>query len=287
MARSKPRPKKRLVTASNREDARLSETDRILKHKSFSLSHAPTIDNSGIPSSFNLLIKTIKHLYRYRWRNFFFVLSYGIWWYLLTKNDINTTAGAVYGTVFGCIASLASIWLIRHREAGERATIRLAYYRGMVQLIPFFLVLVVLMLQLMPSYVGLIIYQTVEQTGVAVSTIETAFVITIWIFLSAVSMYWGVATLMSLYIATIPGTFPLDALRSGVKLVEGRRWFVLRRVLLGSLLTVAIYSGLTTLFSSLGWTFVLQQLAIVYPMVFLPVGHTYIYKLYNSLLKKP
>ena len=283
--RKKAKAKKQRPSTSKLETHKVQQTKATVEHKPFKLSKAVVLDTTGLPSSWTLLWSTIKDTYTYRWRTFFFILSYGLFWYGLTFSDTGSTTSALYGSVFGIIASLASIWMIRHREAGEEVTIRFAYYRGMVQLIPFFLVLAVLSLQLIPAGVGFFIFEISTTSGFVVTALEQSVPILIWVFGGILSLYWLTATLMALYVVTIPGTLPMDALAAGKKLVDGRRWFIQRRLLIGIAVVGGLYALLAYWFASAEWTNALEQLTIIFPMAVIPVTHTYLYKLYNSLIK--
>lgn len=274
------------LTTNKHETKRVEETERSVTHRSFKLSELPKIDNSGLPSSLALVWETIQDTYRYRWRTFFFILSYGIIWYGFVLTDPNSVASAIFGMIVGIIASLATIWMIRHREAGDKVTIRGAYYRGMVQLVPFILVSGVLALQLAPGYLGFAIFDTATRSGAVVTNLEYAVPLIVWIFLTCISLYWATAGIMSLYIATIPGTFPMHALYSGKKLVDGRRWFIFRRLLIGGILVSVAYLGIGYLLASQNLDDAVAQLAIVFPIVIIPVIHAYTFKIYNSLLSK-
>ncbi len=139
-------------------------------------------------------------------------------------------------------------------------------------------------LQLIPSYIGFYIFQTAVQSGAVVTIVEQAVPSILWAFLGMLSLYWITATLMSLYIVTIPNTLPLQALRSGWKLVDGRRWFIIRRLIIGIVALSTVYAGFAYWFTSQEWTEALRQLSILFPIISLPVVHTYLYKLYKSLL---
>ena len=276
----------RKPTVNKREAKNVDEVERSVTHSSFKLSALPKIDNSGLPSSFTLLWQTITDTYKYRWRTFFLVLSYGIIWYGFVLTDPNSVASGIFGINISIIASLASIWIIRHREAGDRVTIRGAYYKGMVQLVPFILVSMVLALQLTPGYIGFAVFDTATKSGAVVTALEYMVPLLIWLFSLSVSMYWATAGVMSLYIATIPGTLPMQALRAGKKLVDGRRWFIFRRFIIGGVFVTAMYLGIGYGLAQLKLDEVVAQLSTLFPIIIIPALHTYVFKIYSSLIEK-
>jgi len=286
MARTSKRPDKLKISVNRTEVSRVNKTPVNVNHKSFKLTDLPKIDNSGLPSSFSLFWQTLKDIYRYRWQTFFFIISYGFFWYGFVYADSSSAASGIFGMMVGIIASLAGIWIVRHREAGQKLKIRDGYYKGMVQLIPFFLIIILLTLQLAPSYVGFAVFDTALKSGAVVTVLEYSVPLIVWIFLTGVSLYWTTATLMSIYVATIPGVLPMEAIRSGKKMVDGRRWFVFRRLLIGGLFMVATYLSVGYLLSSQNWDGAVRQLSVIFPILVIPFLHTYMFKIYNSLLEK-
>ncbi|MBP7018025.1 hypothetical protein KBB17_00810 [Candidatus Saccharibacteria bacterium] len=278
--------KNRRIPTTKREKIHVDRTQRVVEHKPFKLSESVILDTTGIPSSFSLLISTIKDTYKYRWRTFFFILSYGLIWYVLTYADTSSAASALYGAIFGVIATMATVWMVRHRDSGERVTVRFAYYNGMVQLIPFILIILFAAIQLTPVFAGFALFQVATTSGAVVTRLEQSVPILIWAFGGILSLYWLTSTLMAVYIVTIPGTLPVEALRAAKRLVDGRRWFIQRRIILGIGFIVAIYFGFAYLFAKQDWSGAIKQLGILFPIISIPIVNTYFYKLYKSLLDK-
>lgn len=204
--------------------------------------------------------------------------------YLVSSAGQTETAEAnVYQSLLLLLVSLAIIWTLRQVQAGHAVRIRDAYYRGMYPLVPFILVLLVILLQIVPLLIGAWLYQTVVANGIAVSGIEHAFWVIIFALFATLSIYMICSSLFALYIATLPDMTPIKALRSARGLVLHRRWSVLRKLLFLLLFVVIVLA------------LVLVPVIIIYapaaPIVFytltvLAVGfiHTYLYGLYRELL---
>jgi hypothetical protein len=199
-------------------------------------------------------------------------------------NGSSQTAGA-YQLFLALITSLAVIWALRQLLANHTIRLRDAYYRGMYTLIPFILVLMIVSLQLLPLLIGSSIYSLVITNGIAISLLEKAIWLVLFLALAAWSLYMISASLFGLYIVTLPDMTPLKATRSAKDLVKGRRLVVLRKILylpllllvVAAIIMVPIIIWLTPLAQ---WVFFLLT------MFSLIAIHTYMYNLYRELLNE-
>ncbi len=204
--------------------------------------------------------------------------------YLLGSVGQTSSAGAsAYQSLLFIIGSLAFIWALRQLMAAKRIRIRDAYYKGMYPLIPFFLVLVIIGIQMMPALIGAWLYGVVTTNGIAASFIEYVFWFVIFLVFALLSFYMICSSLFALYIVTLPDMTPMKALRSARELVLHRRHAVARK-LVAFLIAVVILSAVITLPVIL----LLPGLAsiVFYSATVLAVGfmHTYIYNIYRELL---
>lgn len=195
----------------------------------------------------------------------------------------STAAAGVYQIVLGVMVSLAVIWALRQRTAEERVGFKDAFYKGMTPFVPFFLVLVVMLLQALPFIIGGGIYNIVVTYGIAITTPEKALWALLFFALTAISLYMLCSSLFALYIVTLPDMTPLKALRSARQLVRYRRLSVFRKLLFLTVVLVAC------------GTLVMLPVVFIVPVitqwVFFLLGiiglilvHTYLYTLYRELL---
>jgi len=192
-------------------------------------------------------------------------------------------AAAAYGTFLFLIFSMAMIWLLRATYEGKKVLARDGFYKGMYGLIPVTLVFAVIILQMFPVAFGGLVYSIISLNGLAVNAIETSIV---WIILGGLilwSLYMLSSSIQAIYIASLPETTPLVALRQAKKLVNGRRFKVMTRILVGAFIYGLIaFAGLLLVVAVLPaaatyWWWLVGIVA-------LPVGHTYLYSLYRSLM---
>lgn len=204
--------------------------------------------------------------------------------YLLgaSGNTASPTAGA-YQLILVLVISLAVIWLLRQFYAGHKVRARDGFYQGMSSLVQFLLVLSVIVLQLIPMALGLLLFSAVNANHIAASALEAILWASFTFALVLFSLYMLSSSLFALYIVTLPGMTPLQALRAARQLVAYRRWSTLRKVLflpLALVLIAALIVVPVILFATplAAWVF------FVLTMLLLPLTHSYMYSLYRSLL---
>jgi len=210
-----------------------------------------------------------------------------------TTGQATTDQASVYQFVLLIIASLATIWSLRHVESvrhtklgkNEKLRIRDPYYKGMAPLVPFVLVLFVIVLEFIPLMIGSWLYSVVLQGGIAVGVVEQI----LWaVFLSGfgvLTIYLVLSTIFALYIVTLPDMTPMKALRSARGLVLHRRWELIRKFIVFAVL--AILALLVVMMP------VAYLLPIVAPWIFyilttivLVLVHAYLYVIYRELLRR-
>ena len=200
-----------------------------------------------------------------------------------TGNSASSEVGAAYQGILLILFSLATIWALRQISTGAVVRLRETFYKGMYPLVPFLLVLIVMVVQLLPVYLGLMIYSVVISGGVAVTWLEQVLWLCLVLLLVVWSLYMICSSVFALYIATLPDVTPMQALRSARHLVRYRRWTVMRRLLffpfvllvVGAAMLLPVVIWLTPVAE---WLFVV--IAVASPLFF----HAYMYSLYRELI---
>ena len=210
--------------------------------------------------------------------------SFTVFTYLLGSpaNSTNPTAG-VYQIILALTISLAVIWALRQMHAGNKIRVRDAFYNGMAPLVPFILVLLVVALQLVPMAAGLALQGVVTKSGIAVTGTEQIVWGALAFILSVLSLYMVSSSIFALYIVTLPGTTPLQALRSARQLVTNRRWAVIRKIIflpIVLLLFAAVILVPVIMFITPASALVFFVLS----MMLIPAVHSYMYALYRSMI---
>jgi hypothetical protein len=195
------------------------------------------------------------------------------------SNDI----GQIYQTFLLVVSSLAIIWLYRQQQAGNKVSMKMAFYRGMYPLIPFILVLLVIGLQLIPALIGNFLFTTVTSGGLAVGFVEQAMWTLFFILTLLLSLYMISSSSIALYIVTLPEMTPMIALRQARELVRYRRFAVLLRALaivlvIFALLFVIVLPVIFIAPTLAEWIFFLITVLAI------PLVHGYMFSMYRELL---
>jgi len=289
------------------------------KYRSFKLQKKIKPEPRYIPKISELIKDTFKFLYTNKSIFFSIIFVHGLLYFSIIRSPITTdfsqiqnsvqsvfgdsgglqstsaTVGAVISASGGAQAnsttatiavlmmSLVYIWAIRQLHAGKVIKARDAYYQGLTSVASSALVLFVASLQLIPFAITAFVYSTARTSGIFASGYEDLAFFVLTIFTALLSFYWITSTVIGLYIVTLPGMYPLHALRASKKLVQFQRLTVFRRILalpiIIGLFYLLILLLIIKLFSSQVF-FIMELLQLL----LLPFIHTYLYKLYRALI---
>lgn len=199
-------------------------------------------------------------------------------------SSTTSESGGVYQVVLFVIFSLAVIRALRQTfEDRGKATIKGSLYQGMYPLVPYVLVGLVILLQLVPALIGVTVFGIVTANGIAVNGIEQLLWLLVLVMSLGVSLYLLSASLFASYIVTLPNMTPLQALRSARKLVRFRRFLVLRKLLFLPLIILVI-AALIFLPLVLYATVIAEPIFLFFVFMLMVVTHAYMYSLYRELL---
>lgn len=189
----------------------------------------------------------------------------------------------IIGMFLLLVVSLAFIWAIRHIQAKKKFSVKDAFYKSQQPLVPFLLTLILISIQLIPFAFGGLIYSIVESQNIVISGGEELIFISLWVVLSLLSGYWIANSIMALYAVTLPDIYPMQALRATKKLVQYRRWFILRKIIFLPFALFAIF-GIFFLFLVSVAPSVVFRFVDLFIIVSVPFIHVYLYHLYRSLV---
>ncbi|MDB5162760.1 MAG: hypothetical protein JWO54_958 [Candidatus Saccharibacteria bacterium] len=153
-----------------------------------------------------------------------------------------TEAQQVYTVLLGLLVWLTTVWLLRNKLAGHKVRLRDGLYNSGSPILPLFLVGLVLVVQLVPILIAFIAYGAANNSGLLESGVESMLFWIVASLLGLLSLFWVTSTLFAMIIVTLPGMFPVKALRSAGDLVLGRRIRILLRWLWMSLVVLVFWS---------------------------------------------
>lgn len=202
---------------------------------------------------------------------------------VLASAGQNETGQVLYGGLFFIVFSLVIIWALRRIFAEKKFRLRDAFYRSQTPLIPYSLMLILVAIQLLPFGLGGLLYSVVQANNIAASGAETMVFVAIWLGLSLLSGWWLANSVVSTYAVTLPGMYPMAALKATKQLVKHRRWLVLRKILfliagLGLLFLVTLLFTVTIAPGLNLW------LIDFFSVLVVPLVHIYLYHLYRALI---
>lgn len=199
-----------------------------------------------------------------------------------TSADANASS-STYQLVLIIIVSLALIWALRQISAHHPVTFKRAYYEGMRPLVPYILVLLFVIIQLIPAAVGALIYVAAINKGIAVYWYEYIATFVIVGLLMAWTIRMLTASLIATYIVTLPGMTPVKAVRSSYRLVRFRRWDIIIRMI--ALVFILIGVAAVIMVPIILLVPVAATIAFyVLTILILTIFHTYLYGLYRELI---
>ncbi len=191
--------------------------------------------------------------------------------------------GNLFQTLLVIFFSLVFIWMFREILNGKNVTFRGSLYNSQYPLTQFLVIIFFLTLELLPLTLGLFLYATVYGAGIAVNLAEQIGWFVIVFLFVATSFYFLVFSVFAIYIATLPGVRPIQALRSAWRLVKGRRLSVLRKILF---LPIGLFIAISLI--SLIFIALIPQIAdfvfFALSVISLSVFHSYLYNLYRELI---
>lgn len=206
-----------------------------------------------------------------------------------------TEAQSVIGAFAGFFVWLVTIWLLRNTLAGHKPRLRDGLYNAGSPMLSTILVGLVIMVQLLPAAIALIVYSAAQTSGLLEGGVTAMLV---WIgvaLMGLVSLYWITSSFIAMVVVTLPGMYPMHALKASGDLVIGRRLRVLLRlfwlafiiVLVWALIVIPIIlldSWVKGMVPAIAWLPVVPLFIIGMSSLTLVFTASYIYLLYRKIV---
>lgn len=196
-----------------------------------------------------------------------------------------------YGGLLLLMGWMTAIWLLRQIMAGhKKVKLRDGLYSSGAPLVSTFLILMIILLQLIPAASAVIGYAAAEASGIFDETLFTTFFWILTALLTALSAYWVTSSLIAFVIVTLPGMYPLKAIKAAGDLVVGRRLRVLYR-LAWLVISIVVTWGVVVIPTilidaalNIDWLPLVPVAALVLSAFTLLWSSAYIYLLYRKLV---
>ncbi len=155
-----------------------------------------------------------------------------------------TEGQQIYGAIFTLLVWLTTVWLLRNVLAGHAVRLRDGLYSAGAPIIATFFVGIVLLVQLLPLGLAFIGYSAAVNSELLSGGVAAMVFWTVASLLGVLSLYWVTSTIIALVVVTLPGMYPMRALRTAGDLVTGRRLRILLRLLWMFLGIVVVWAAI-------------------------------------------
>lgn len=197
----------------------------------------------------------------------------------------------IYLVLLILITWLSVVWILRYFTAnGRMPKIRDALYSSGAPLVSTLVIFVIAAIQALPAVIGMILYSAAQASGLLLDGAGAMVVAVALGLLLLLSLYWVSSTFLAAVIVTIPGTYPMSALRAAGDIALGRRLPLIVRVVWLALFLFGIWVILLVPVVLLGDVKWLASIPVVPVFVQALSGFTtlfvstYIYRLYRRMI---
>jgi hypothetical protein len=193
--------------------------------------------------------------------------------------------GSLYAALLTIIFGLCIVWALRQTLAGRHIRIRDALYNGMAPVLTVMTLLAIIFLQALPLSIGIFVYVATTTHNITQGVVQNGAVMLVAIAGALVTCYWLSTSLVALMAATVPGMYPLAALKAAKSLVGTRRWQIFLRITIFAVLVAAVWALaiVLTVANPLTRIFAMEIFDVL-RAVTLVVSTVFLYKLYRSLV---
>lgn len=199
----------------------------------------------------------------------------------------------IYVSVLVIVGMLTMVWLLRHQLAGNKLKLRDGLYNAAAPIAAEYVLLIIGIAQLIPAALATLIYVSATSSGLLDGGIETAMFSLALFLIIVLTLYFMTTTLFAMFIATIPGTYPMKAYRAARQIVAGQRlrlllrlfWMLVIVLAVSFVILVPIVIITNSVGGSNSWAIpIAYQLAVITSLVY---GTAYSYLLYRRMIDDP
>ena len=210
-------------------------------------------------------------------------------------NSSLTEPQQIYAAIIILFTWLTTVWLLRAVLAGRKPKLRDGLYNAGAPILPTFFVGILLLVQLFPIAIAVIGFGAATSTGLLDGGVEAMLFWTVALLLVALSLYWITSTLIALVVVTLPGMYPMQAIKTAGDLVIGRRVRILLRFLWLSLMVLLLWviimvpiillnTWLNSIWPAIAWLPVVPIALLVMGTLTVIWVASYVYLLYRRVV---
>lgn len=190
---------------------------------------------------------------------------------------------------------LTTVWLLRERLVGRKPKLRDGLYSAGAPFLSTLMLVFLAFIQLLPLGIVIAVYAALAMVGVLSSGLSMMIFTIFAALLVALSFYWLTGTFIALVVVTLPGMYPMRAIKVAGDLVIGRRlrilfrlfWMILLIALLWLVVVIPLVQLDTWMARSLNWWGVIPVVPVVIACMFawtVVWSSSYVYLLYRRII---
>lgn len=152
-----------------------------------------------------------------------------------------TEVQQVFAFFFAAVTILVTVYFLRHLLAGNHPRIRDGLYNALAPLISTMMVLLLVFVHMIPIFIFIIVYSTALATDFLS---QPLYAFLFWLFgslLILLSAYLLPGSILAVCATTVPGIYPMQAVRATTDLIRGRRTKFIIRIFFGLLFLAVIW----------------------------------------------
>lgn len=210
-------------------------------------------------------------------------------------NEQPGEAQQIFTVLLGILVWLTTVWLLRNILAGHKVRLRDGLYNAGAPLFATILIVAIIAIQLLPVSIALIGYAAANASGLLAGGVEAML---FWLaagLLGLLSLYWITSSIIALIIITLPGMYPMRAIRIAGDMVLGRRIKILLRWLWMGLVVALLWAlillpvilldlGIKSLWPAIEWLPILPVTILLLGTVTIIWIAAYVYLFYRKMV---
>ena len=211
-------------------------------------------------------------------------------------NAAPTETQQIYAALIGILTWLTTVWLLRSVLAGQKPRFRDGLYNASAPLVSTSLTGLVVVVQLLPAALAVIGFSAAISSGFLEGGVEAMIFATLALLLIVLSVYWITSTLIALVVVTLPGMYPMQALKTAGDLVVGRRLRILLRFAWLGLIVSIVWAlimvpliifdtWLKGLWPAISWLPIVPFALLIMSSLTVVVTASYIYLFYRKVVE--
>lgn len=201
----------------------------------------------------------------------------------------------IYLALIAVMLWLTVVWLLREIMAGRRPRLRDGIYSAGSPIAASLVVVFIAVLQLLPVALAALAYAGLSAVGILSEGLGMMIFWTFAVLVATLTLYWMTPTFIALVIVTLPGMYPLRALKAAGDIVVGRRLRILYRILWMALMIIVgwaavmipivlIDTGLKNVWPAIKGVPIVPVAAAIMGSLTATWAATYIYLLYRRIV---